>query len=65
MNKIQNPVVGDKVGYNNVNLMSYRGEIKSLNRGKRGGDCIVKWEQGWPEFAPIESEECLFNLRRL
>jgi len=65
MNKIQNPIIGDKVGFNNPNLMSYKGLIIAIKKGHCGSDCIVKWIEGWPSFNPVESEECLFNLRRL
>ena len=65
MNKIQNPVVGDKVGFNNPNLMNHEGVIVAIKKGCWGSDCVVKWAQGWPSFGPIESEECLSNLRRL
>ena len=50
---------GDRVGYNDPSLRSYRGTIVTLVDGPNGGDCVVTWDR-----SPLAKvEECAFNLR--
>ena len=50
---------GDDVTYNDINLRYYSGVIISIGPTKKGGDCLVKWNN-----FPFVSEEYLPNLRR-
>jgi hypothetical protein len=54
--------VGDTVGYAGINLLDYRGVIVAIQRGTRGGDCLVDWQT--PRRVE-QAEECTLNLRKL
>ena len=49
---------GQKVTYTDINLRDNRGVIVAVQKGPRGGDCIIHWTR------PLDckSEECSFNL---
>lgn len=54
--------VGDSVSYHAVGLWDRRGSLLRFERGKRGGDCVVKWPALGCGIPEIVSEECAFNL---
>lgn len=53
--------VGDHVGYADISLSELIGEVVSIGRTPRGGDCVVRWYA--PSWYAGNSEECLSNLR--
>jgi len=55
--------IGDKIVYENINLSDLlrfpkTGTIIRIERGPKGGDCFVKWDD-----LPQETEELLSNLK--
>jgi hypothetical protein len=50
---------GDRVTYADVNLRDNRGVVVAVQRGPRGGDCVVHWTRP----LDVTSEECAFNLK--
>lgn len=49
--------VGDRVSYSDVNQWRRKGRLVSFGRGKHGGNCFVRWDDG-----SRDSEECACNL---
>ena len=52
--------VGDRVCYNDINLMTEHGTLVYIGTGgivKHGGNCTVRWD-----YTGVTSEECLCNL---
>jgi hypothetical protein len=49
--------VGDVVSYSCVSQWQSKGKLVRFERGKRGGDCVVRWNR-----FNFDSEECSFNL---
>jgi hypothetical protein len=50
--------VGDRVTYDDVNLLADKGTISEISPQPQGGDCLVKWDR-LPFAQCIEVMRCL------
>jgi hypothetical protein len=57
-NNPQALTVGDRVTYNDVNLLDTKGTVSAIGPQVYGGDCLVTWDH-FPLSACIECLRCL------
>jgi hypothetical protein len=51
------PKPGDRISYSHVGQWFQRGTLVRMERGTRGGNCVVRWDR-----FPFDSEDLLTNL---